>query len=87
MGPDTTQPWSGLPRDLQSPLIALVYRLELLQRQLLRANHLSTLEREMLLGNLVAARRDLDDLTRRLDGQTRDHNQSSGGNDAGWSQR
>ena len=87
MGPDTTQPWSGLPRDLQSPLIALVYRLELLQRQLLRTNGLSTLEREMLLGTVAAARLELERFARRLDSQARDRNPSEGGNDAGWSRR
>jgi hypothetical protein len=87
MGPDTTQPWSGLPQDLQSPITVISDRLGLLQRQLLRADGLTTLEREMMLGTLAAARGDLETLASRLHGQTHDRNQPPGGNDSSWSRR
>jgi hypothetical protein len=70
---------------MPSPIAALSDRLELLQRQILRTNTLTTLEREMMLGTLAAARRDLENLGRQLQGQTQDRNQSQGGNGAGWS--
>ena len=85
MGPDSPHSQNCLPQDVHSPVTALSDRLGLLQRQLLRANHLTTLEREMLLGTLAAARLDLEHLARRLDIQPRDRTQPPGRNDASWS--
>jgi hypothetical protein len=83
MGPDPAPSWT-VPQDPQSPVTVVSERLGLLQRQLLRANGLTNLERQLLLGTLAVARLDLEHLARQLDGQTRDQNQSPGGNGSGW---
>jgi hypothetical protein len=61
--------------------------LELLRRQILRAHGLTTLERDLILGTLAAARGDLENIVRWPDGVSSDRNQSRGGNDSGWSRR
>lgn len=57
---------------------------QMLQRRIMRADGLLHLMRDQMLGNLAAARRDLEHLARQLDGQTRDQHPSPGGNSAGW---
>lgn len=54
--------------DLHVPLRGISEQTQLLQRRILRADGLTTLDRDLMLGTLAAIRGDLDTLTRRLSG-------------------
>lgn len=55
----------------QAALTSLTAHMHLFHRRVLRADGLTTLERDLLLGTLVAMRGDLETLARQLDEQRR----------------
>ena len=72
------------PQHQPSPVAAMANRLELLRLRILRAERLSPFERDLLLDTLTAARRDLDDIARRWEGQSQDLPPSQDESRSGW---
>lgn len=66
--PDNADTWLLLHHDLMSPVTIILGTTQLLQRRLLRADGLSTLERDWMLGNLVTTMTAIHELTARVNG-------------------
>lgn len=66
-GADATN-LDGMRPDLPALLRGITEKTQLLQRRILRAEGLTMLERDLMLGTLVALHKDLDDLARQQAG-------------------
>ena len=67
MPPDNADVWD-LHHDLMSPVAVILGSTQLLQRRVLRADGLSTLERDLMLGNLASIVAAIHDLTAQVNG-------------------